>query len=83
MEDNAPHTSRRRGALGSKNESGRARSLSRVMFQSSHEFIQDAVLMRVPASTSDASSFLVGVFDGHGHNGEAISAFCQVKRGFL
>ena len=34
--------------------------------------------MRLPAAECDPSSFLVGVFDGHGRNGEIISAYCQV-----
>jgi hypothetical protein len=34
--------------------------------------------MRVPASTCDPTSFLVGVFDGHGRRGEVISSYCQV-----
>jgi serine/threonine protein phosphatase PrpC len=35
--------------------------------------------MRVPVAARDPASFLVGVFDGHGRNGEIVSAFCKVK----
>jgi hypothetical protein len=42
--------------------------------------LQDAFILRLPAAKCDPTSFLAGVFDGHGRSGEIISSYCQVTR---